>query len=701
MEEKIKNMFKMLKKAVSGILALSMCLNITATGAENETKQADDTMKTLAQKIEFYDNIIEKQLEFIASTQMKSGALIDNLAASKKYKVTPYFADFQAIALLTRPEKYKDNVKRYIDWHMAHLNTAEEDQYGVDGTIYDYYIDCTVPGTEKETISTDADGVKRYDSTDSYAATFLDVLWTYADKTGDTLYIAKQIDNIERIIDAMFATYDNGLTYAHKGYQVKYLMDNCEVYKGIQSTLLLYKNVLSPIYKKNAEKTALINKRIASLEIYEEEMLTAFRNQLAVPKSPCYYPYLGANAPDMTLFYPDATSQIFPIIMEVFPANGYKAKDIYKVFNDNFSTDIPGRNWENIDKGDLYLWGIIARAAVMMDDFTRLDIFLKNYKEKFADKGNPWPAINPDIAHIVIASDIAREKTADKIDTNDAVIEKINGIAVTEETADVYTFTVDEKQEKIKITAESTGYDVELFADENLKFPVKDNVVSLKYSNLVTIYAKLKSNLTVTNKYKVCKIKIKPETVKKYTFTDLESHWAKTEYEKIKNLCIINGKEENKFCPDDNTLRSEAAAMIIRALQYDASQFSSGIKFDDDELIPSWAREYVEACTALNIINGSSNEDGTVTFNAESPITRVEFMAVLVRAMKLEIRDNTELKFSDKDEIPSWAVDIVKTAYANGIVGGDENNNIQPNDCIKRGEIVAMIARALPIKQNG
>ena len=60
--------------------------------------------------------------------------------SSGQFTMNPYFADFAALALLGAGESYYENVRRYMDWHFAHLNTAETDYNGVDGTIYDYTV---------------------------------------------------------------------------------------------------------------------------------------------------------------------------------------------------------------------------------------------------------------------------------------------------------------------------------------------------------------------------------------------------------------------------------------------------------------------------------------------------------------------------------------------------------------------------------
>ncbi|MBQ5905064.1 MAG: hypothetical protein IIW88_04270, partial [Clostridia bacterium] len=89
------------------------------------------------EQLQMFRQIFESETEWLASLQLENGALPMTYSPNGKLTVNPYFADFAALALLDDAEKYAGNVKAYMDWHFAHLNTAEEDFGGLDGTIYD------------------------------------------------------------------------------------------------------------------------------------------------------------------------------------------------------------------------------------------------------------------------------------------------------------------------------------------------------------------------------------------------------------------------------------------------------------------------------------------------------------------------------------------------------------------------------------
>lgn len=217
------------------IISFFMAFLFTVFSFLGISREASD-LKTLPEKevkateenLSLFREIYETETEWLASLQLDNGAIPMTAAKNGELRMSPYFADVSALALLDNAEKYKDNVKAYMDWHFAHLNTAEDDVNGLDGTIYDYTITVKDGKVEKEVITESSDK-KSYDSTDSYAATFICVLDKYYEKTDDSGYILSHAPDIDRITGVMDATMHNGLTYARPDHKVKYLMDNCEV----------------------------------------------------------------------------------------------------------------------------------------------------------------------------------------------------------------------------------------------------------------------------------------------------------------------------------------------------------------------------------------------------------------------------------------------------------------------------------------
>ncbi len=165
-----------------------------------------------------------KQLDYLKSNQQHpNGAIATYTVLDKEnYTIMPYFATLACQGMLEDIGSY-DSVKKYILWHLNHINETE-DVNGTKGTIYDYKYIGNAEQTEKT-----------YDSVDSYAAVFLSLLRMYEEKTGDKQLL---IDNKEKIMligQAVNSVFSEslGLSEAKATYPIYYLMDNSEVYKRI------------------------------------------------------------------------------------------------------------------------------------------------------------------------------------------------------------------------------------------------------------------------------------------------------------------------------------------------------------------------------------------------------------------------------------------------------------------------------------
>ena len=334
--------------------------------------------------------IVDSENAWLAGTQLSNGALPMRPSDNATVKVTPYFADFAALSMLNQAELYADNVKKYMDWHFSHLNTAQTDHNGVDGTIYDYNVTVRDGVVEKEEILI-ADGKNSYDSTDSYAATFLMVLQKYVEKTDDKQYILDHKDEIQRIVGALFATMVDGLTLAKPDYEVKYLMDNCEVYEGMLAGEKLYSNVLVPADKSlSATRDKLKNGAREVANCIELEMWG----------DGFYHPALDRDSAvawdfDWNDYYPSATAQTFPIIHGLISPTSERARALYDGFCAAYA-------WETYDIPDNFIWGSNVYTAVLMGDVDRANTYLTRYEKVM--KKHAYPLYNSDAAKVAMAA---------------------------------------------------------------------------------------------------------------------------------------------------------------------------------------------------------------------------------------------------------------------------------------------------------
>jgi hypothetical protein len=355
---------------------------------------------TREEQIAMYRKIATEEAAWLASLQAENGALLMTSGPSGQFTMNPYFADFAALALLGAGEDYYENVRRYMDWHFAHLNTAETDYNKLDGTIYDYTITLSYGKVVSEKININADGKKSYDSTDSYAATFLCVVAKYYEKTGDLAYLMAHSQELRRLLNPIRKTMDKGLTFAKPDYRIKYLMDNCEVYEGLVAAEKLYTAL--GLFELCDEAANL-----------KKQVFDAIEEHMWMEEKGYYEVALGVNndsAYDFTWtnFYPCATAQVFPIFCGLLAPTDPRSIHLYNKFNEYFSTGERKATWEEMSTPDTFYWGALAYTAALMGDNVRLEKYMTLYLKIM--KRHAYPLYNADAARVCMAAQLMLEK---------------------------------------------------------------------------------------------------------------------------------------------------------------------------------------------------------------------------------------------------------------------------------------------------
>ncbi|MBO5935362.1 MAG: hypothetical protein J6Q94_07710 [Clostridia bacterium] len=386
------------------LIVCFLMLSVTGCFSEQQKPVADLESVSIRDAVADEDDvallqqIFESETAYLASLQLENGAIPMTRSENGELSMNPYFADFAALALLDDADEYADEVKKYTDWHFDHLNTKEIDCNGIDGTIYDYIITVADGKVTGETVK-ETDGKKTYDSTDSYAATFLMVLEKYYEKTNDADYILSHCKDIERIVNAMLSTLHKGLTFAKPDYEVKYLMDNSEVYEGAIAAFALFRDVICPSdssYDKTAEKCEkTAEKIVAAIEKY---LWNASENHY---ESAIFRDRKAAYEFSWDEYYPDATAQLFPIIHGVIAADSKRADTLYDSFCNSF-------DWQNFDIPSEFCWGSNVLAAAYMNDLESVICYMQNFAEIY--EKHEYPLYNADSARVCMAAYIMLEK---------------------------------------------------------------------------------------------------------------------------------------------------------------------------------------------------------------------------------------------------------------------------------------------------
>lgn len=326
------------------------------TGAQvegAEAREVDPEQVSAARDIRYLDS----EREWLLQSQMANGAIAQNPLQDL---VVPYFAN---IAAKTMVDIDASRARAYISWYLENMNRP--DRGGLSGTIYDFVM------KDGELVPT-----HKYDSADSYAATFLSLVAYYYHRTGDTEFITSNLTAIDLAAQVILELQDDdGLIRVMPGSRTKYLMDNSECYRG----LLDWAGVLRDLGEEHQSGIYVDVAR---------QVADGIRSTLYDPERGVYawsLTWYGRRFPKEGKWYPDAVSQADLIYCGVVPPSSPEAESIWARLNEQFPY------WDQGVTGDRFPWAKIALTATMMNDSARAERFVSWVRDEYAESGRPYP----------------------------------------------------------------------------------------------------------------------------------------------------------------------------------------------------------------------------------------------------------------------------------------------------------------------
>jgi hypothetical protein len=298
--------------------------------------------------------------DWVAQASAADGAILYT-----PQQIDPYFANIAAIGMTQDPNRMPQ-VVAWMNWYMNHLNWP--DKWGLYGTTYNYTVSSGI-----ETPTYDAD------STDSYASTFLTLAW-HAWLSGNASarsYISGLSYQLDVIGGVLIQTQQgDGLTWAKPNYQIKYLMDNCEGYRGLRDLAALYRNAFHDSAKAAYYEAAASSMQNGILSMWLNGTWAVYKDW-----------YGNFIAPNMGTWYADATAQVFPMLMKVVRSSDSRAQQAYASFNAAW----PGWPTLSFNSQDPFPWCLVGEAAAAMGDTTRLATYINSIQTQYQNAGFPWP----------------------------------------------------------------------------------------------------------------------------------------------------------------------------------------------------------------------------------------------------------------------------------------------------------------------
>lgn len=170
-----------------------------------------------------------------------------------------------------------------------------------------------------------------------------------------------------------------------------------------------------------------------------------------------------------------------------------------------------------------------------------------------------------------------------------------------------------------------------------------------------------------------------------YAFSDVDNHWAKDSIEKLSQINIVKGYEDNTFKPDKNMTRAEVATIINRLIG--ASKES--LKYIPDLDRQSWYSSEIRKSVQTGVITGDENGNVRPT----SYVTREEVVAMLSRAFYISGNSTLIGNYNDESEISEWAKDYFATFLNYKYITGYDDGTIRPKANITRSEFVTLLGR--------
>ncbi len=310
-----------------------------------------------------YQNNFNAASKWVAQFSKADGALLYTPQA-----INPYYSNIAAIGMAKDPNRMPQ-VLAWMKWYINHLNWP--DKWGLYGTTYDYTVSNGI-----------ATSTKNADSTDSYAATFLTLVWN-GWLSGDAQtrsYITSLSYELDVIGGVLTKTQQSdGLTWAKPDYQIKYLMDNCEAYRGLRDLASIYKNAFGDTTKAAYYNSAADRMQAGILGMWMNGKWAVYKDGIG-----------RLAAPNLGTWYADASAQVFPVLMGVVNSSDSRAQQSYAAFNAAWP------NWPSLsfNSQDPFPWCLIVDGAAAMGDKSRVDTYIKTMQSKYVNSGFPWPFYN-------------------------------------------------------------------------------------------------------------------------------------------------------------------------------------------------------------------------------------------------------------------------------------------------------------------
>ena len=178
-------------------------------------------------------------------------------------------------------------------------------------------------------------------------------------------------------------------------------------------------------------------------------------------------------------------------------------------------------------------------------------------------------------------------------------------------------------------------------------------------------------------------------------FTADAASWADPYVNTLVDWGVMRGDVGGNMAPNRSITRAEFVTMMNRAYGYSKM---GGHPFADVST-RDWYYEDIDIAYNIGYFQGTA----PTLASPNAPLTREQAAVLLSRNMMLQPTVGETLGFSDSRSLSDWSRGLVGAAAANGIISGYDDGSFQPFRNITRGEVAAMLVRAIgtPVQTPG
>lgn len=171
---------------------------------------------------------------------------------------------------------------------------------------------------------------------------------------------------------------------------------------------------------------------------------------------------------------------------------------------------------------------------------------------------------------------------------------------------------------------------------------------------------------------------------------DVGKHWAGNSINLLYSAGLINGYPDGTFKPDNSITEAESIALIAKLIDDEdlIDEFSDEISDDDLDNVPAWVRSSVKKSAQLGFLNLNR-------FHSNVQATRAQTAVWIAKAYGFEPVDISYMPFRDSILISPEDAGYIVALYREGIIIGTPGGNFNPNSCITRAELAAILERLL------